>query len=155
MRACTLLVLVLVVGCGDAGPVPEVEVVSSAPMLLDTASDDADDLTIVVRYRDGNADLGGGWARVVDCRAPDVVTELMLPDIASMEAIDAMVPIEGELELLVGDVGLVEPGEMPEICTRTGLGGMTVATQAIFCVVLVDAAGNESEPDCTQPIDLQ
>ena len=146
-----LISMFLVAACGGAGDLaPSVTVLEVTPDVLDPAVDDADDVAIRVAYRDGDADLGGGRAEIQDCRAADLRTELGLPAIASMAAVEEGVPIEGELTLTVADVGIVvgdataaAPCELlPEPATTT------------FCVVLVDAAGNRGGADCTPAITL-
>lgn len=134
-----------VAGCGDDAT-PTVHVVSASPSSLVMGQDDANDLAIVVDYADGDGDLGGGLARVHDCGAKDLVVVLTLPEIASEEAVNEGVAIEGRLSLAVGDVGPVaEPGNSA-FCSALG------APSDAFCVALVDAAGNVSEGDCTAAI---
>ena len=129
--------------CGS-DPAPTVEIVEASPTELDPAMDEKDDLTIVVRYLDEDGDLGGGFAEVHDCRASGVVNRLALPGIASEAAVDEEVRIEGQLRLVVADVGVVAPGAMPDVCDNA----------SSFCVVLTDAAGNKSEPACTGAISI-
>ena len=136
---------------GGADPAPSVTILEVSPEELDPAVDEADDLTIRLGYRDGDADLGGGLAEIQDCRAADLLTALELPAIASMAAVEEGVPIEGELTLTVADVGIAAgdatapaPCELlPEPATTT------------FCVVLVDAAGHRGGADCTPAITLR
>lgn len=150
MRAA--LVLVLLAACGADDPSPAAVVVSATPEVLDPSRDDADDLTIVVDYADADADLGGGVAAIHDCRASGVVTELEIPPIASDEAIEEGVPIEGTLALVVSDVGEVELDLYPpDVCEDLGL-GQPRADEVVFCVVLRDAAGHDGPGDCTMPI---
>jgi hypothetical protein len=157
MQTASLCCVILAAACaGDAGPAPTATVIESSPGELDTSLDAADDLTIRVHYSDGDGDLGGGFAEVADCRAADLVTRLQLPPIASMEAVDEGVPIEGELELRVSDVGLVAPdAQAPPTCVDLGIDAMPSADQTIFCVVLEDAAGNRGEGDCTSPVTVR
>lgn len=138
-------------GCGG-GETPTVEIVSASPEQL-TASDDAkDDLTIVVRYTDPDGDLGQGTARIHDCRAEGVVTELVIPRLANDEAVAQGASIAGDLTLTVADVGAVTPSaKVPSACADLGIGAARDGAQA-FCVVLTDAAGNESEGACTEAI---
>jgi hypothetical protein len=145
----------LLAACGsDPDPAPAATVVSSTPDSLDTASDDTDDVTIVVAYTDGDGDLGQGFAEITDCRS-GVVTRLAIPPLASQEGIDEGVPISGELELHVADVGLVAPASTPpQICADLGIGAMT-ADQVVFCVILIDAGGLSGSGDCTAPITIQ
>jgi hypothetical protein len=141
--ACLLLVTACAAACG-ADPAPTAEIVEASPNELDTADDLQDDLTLVVRYVDEDGDLGGGVAEVHDCRAAGVVSQLALPPIASAEAVDEGVRIEGQLRLVVSDVGDVAPGALPEVCEDA----------TAFCLVLVDTAGNRSESACTGPISI-
>lgn len=136
----------LLAACGGSNG-PSVEVISASPDTIDPTSDAANDLTIKVRYKDGNGDLGGGVARVYDCRAEGLVTELAIPAIANADAVQQGVAISGELDLVVKDVGEVEAGAAPAAVCRE-LGG---APQA-FCVVLVDEAGMAGDGACTGPI---
>ena len=155
MRRAALL-LVLLAGCSSESAVPTATILETAPALLDPDDDAADDLTIVVRYHDGDGDLGGGVAEVIDCRVENLVTTLALPPIASDEAVAEGVPIDGELELLVADVGRVpaEPVVTPE-CVRLGVPETPIADAVSFCVVLVDAAGHRGPGACTSPVALR
>jgi len=138
-------------GCGG-GEAPTVEVLSATPAELDPARDEADDLTVRVAYTDPDGDLGGGVAEVHDCRAEGLVTRLVLPSIASQEAVDEGVRIEGELSLVIPDVGAAEAAaKPPAACGDLGVGAPSGGAQA-FCVVLIDAAGHASEGDCTDPV---
>ncbi len=139
------LALLLAAGCADDAT-PTVHVVSASPTSLMLGQDDANDLAIVVDYTDGDGDLGGGEARVHDCTAKDLVIVLPLPQIASQAAVEEGVAIEGRLSLAVGDVGPVAESGTSAFCSALG------AANDAFCVVLVDAAGNESEGDCTAAI---
>jgi hypothetical protein len=138
-----VLAALVLSGCGDDGA-PTVEIVDASPTQLDPSNDTQDDLTIVVRYVDEDGDLGGGVAEVHDCRAAGVVSRLSLPEIASAEAVEEAVQIEGQLSLVVSDVGEVAPGALPEACEAANA----------FCVVLVDSAGNASEAACTSAISI-
>jgi hypothetical protein len=159
MRTVLLSVLVPVlavalVACSDPAPEPSASVVSAAPDTIYLGDDTRNDLSIVVAYEDGDGDLGRGVARVHDCRAADVVTEIMLPSIATDEAVEEGVAITGELELRVNDVGDVTLAtSAPTACADLGAPA-PVAGSAVFCVVLVDAAGNEGPGDCTAALAL-
>jgi len=140
-------------GCGDSEEVaPSASIVEVAPDSLDPARDDADDLTIRVEYADGDADLGGGTASIHDCRSDGLVAQLAIPPIASEEAVAKGVPIEGILDLIVNDVGWVEPaGAAPPACAEQGAPAPQ-AESAVFCVVLTDIAGHAGAGDCTSPV---
>ena len=158
MRALPILLLGLsaaaLAGCSDPAPEPSATVVSAAPETLYLGDDTRNDLAIVIAYSDGDGDLGHGLARVHDCRAADVVTELTLPAIASGEGVDEGVAITGELELLVNDVGAVTlAGSAPTACADLGAPA-PAAGEAVFCVVLVDSAGHEGPGDCTAALAL-
>ncbi len=145
-----LALCVLLAGCG-ASPVPEVEVLGVTPDSIDVSLDSANDVTLTLRYADGDGDLGGGMARVIDCRGSDVAVELALPPIANDEAVDEAVAIEGELALLVNDVIALERDE------RSGCADLPNAVipgdgEVSFCVELIDAAGHVSEPDCSAAV---
>ena len=138
-----------------ASPVPTVEILEASPSMLAASDDGNDDLTIAVRYTDGDGDLGRGSAKVFDCRAEGLVTELAIPRIANDEAVEKGVPIEGQLELVVADIGAVEAAaEAPPTCADLGASAPQEGAQ-VFCVVLVDAADNESEGACTGPIHVE
>ncbi len=141
-------VLVLALGCGDDAA-PTVEVVSATPDALVTTDDALDDLSIVVRYEDATGDLGGGVARVHDCRSATVVTDLEIPTISNAAGVDEEIAISGELELVVNDVGTQPRTGVSPVCESAGVGA------GAFCVVLVDAAGHESEPGCTPVLQIQ
>jgi hypothetical protein len=144
MRALLLCALVAG-GCADHSLT--VTVVDAAPLTLAPASPD---LTVKVRYHDGDGNLGGGRALLHDCRGADLVTELALPPIASQAAVQAGVPIEGELDLTVQNVRPVDSPSLPDLCA--GLGVTLTAGQTVFCVELEDAAGTRSNGSCTGPI---
>ena len=149
--AAALAVAVLC-GCGDTEVAPSASILEVAPDSLDPARDGADDLTLRVEYADGDADLGGGVAAVHDCRADGVVVELAIPPVASDEAVDQGVPIEGVLELIVNDVGWIEPdAEAPPECADLGAPDPSDG-EAVFCVVLSDAAGHTGRGDCSPPV---
>jgi hypothetical protein len=142
----TIPLFVLLAAC-TPDPTPRVAIASVTPEQL-TASDDAlDDLTITLHYDDGDGNLGGGVAEVQDCRADDVMIELAIPAIAA----DKGQHITGTLDLHVNDVGVIAPGPLPGACARFGVKPLA-AGSAVFCVVLVDAAGHRGDGDCTRPI---
>lgn len=128
-------------GCGgDDAPVAEI--VDHAPSTLTPGDDALDDLELQVHYTDADGDLGEGAVETYDCGG-GVAQRTILPAIASPEAVDEGVQIEGDLRVVVADVGPVAAGPVPEACGGDG---------SAFCVVLVDAAGNESEPSCVSGI---
>lgn len=145
------LVAAALAGCGS-DEAPTAEVLSASPMELDPALDDADDLTLRVAYTDANGDLGGGVAEVHDCRIEGLVTRLVLPAIASEQAVSDGVFIEGELTLVIPDVGAVAASAEPAaVCRDLGVGAPSGDAQSL-CVVFIDAAGIAGPGDCTDPI---
>ena len=147
-----IAVAAAVVGCGDTEVAPSAAILEVAPETIDPARDNADDLTIRLEYVDGDADLGGGVAAVHDCRAEGIAIELAIPPVASEEAVDEGVPIEGVLELIVNDIGWVEADEeAPEACADLGAPA-PARGEAVFCVVLTDAAGHAGDGDCSPPV---
>jgi hypothetical protein len=138
--------------CGDADPNPTATITAATPESLVPDDDTLDDLTITVRYDDGDGDLGGGFAEVHDCRADGVVTELVIPDIAPDGVVGEH--ITGTLELHVNDVGLVSSTALPEVCTDLGVDELATG-ETVFCVILVDVAGNRGDGDCTTAIALE
>lgn len=151
MRYATAL-CVLLAGCGGSD-IPEVEVLGVSPDSIDVSLDEANDVTLQLRYADGDGDLGGGIARVIDCRGSDVVVELALPPIANGDAVGEGVAIEGELALLVNDVIALEP-DASSGCADLPNVALPADGEVSFCVELVDGAGNTSEPDCSAVISL-
>lgn len=141
-QAIVFVSLVVLAGCTETGR-PDVEIVQATPTQIAAGDDGADDLTLRVRYADADGDLGSGYARVIDCRARGVETRLDIPEIANDDAVAAGIAIEGELDLLVNDVGFVETEQLPPECEDEN------APAGAFCVVLVDQSGNESIPACT------
>ena len=139
MRA---LLLSALVACGCADHTLTVAVLD--------ASAAGSDVTVKVRYHDGDANLGGGRALLHDCRGADLVTELALPPIASDAAMQAGVPIEGELDLTVQGVRSVAPASLPDLCASLGVS--LTDGKTVFCVELEDAAGTRSNGSCTAPI---
>jgi hypothetical protein len=152
-RLCiATLAIFMASGCGGDDVAPSAVILEVAPESLDPSLDDADDLTIRLEYTDGDADLGGGTAAVHDCRADQLVVELLIPPVASDEAVDEGVPIEGELELIVNDVGWVDPADRPPAaCADLGAPDPS-ADEAVFCVVLTDAAGHGGDGDCSPAV---
>ena len=62
-------------------------------------------------------------------------------------------PIEGRLELIVNDIGWIEPEASPApACADLGVAEAIDPDQAVFCVVLVDAAGHDGDGDCSPPV---
>jgi hypothetical protein len=151
MKKLCLLCLALA-ACGDADPNPSATITAATPESLAPDDDSRDDLTITVRYDDGDGDLGDGIAEIHDCRADGLVTELPIPAIAP----DAIVGehITGTLELHVNDVGALGSTALPEVCAELGVAELASA-ETVFCVVLVDGAGNRGDGDCTAPIALE
>lgn len=140
-----------IAACGSGGSAPSLEILEAAPAELDPSQDSENDLTIKLRYTDANADLGGGVAEVHDCRGEDLVTRIPIPPIASDEAVAEGVAIEGELTLLVPDIGGNVLNGTSSVCA--GLGAGSPSGSALpFCIVLVDAAGERSQGACTTPI---
>jgi hypothetical protein len=145
--AIPIATLLFLAAC--TGDEPTVEIVSATPEALLTEDDANDDLTLVVRYEDPNGDLGGGVARVHDCRSESVMTELALPAIANEDGVQTEISMSGELQLVLADVGAIPEATLPEACDFGGVG------PGAFCVVLVDAAGNESDPACTDVLAIK
>lgn len=157
MRTVLLFVVcsaAALIACSDPAPEPSATVLSAAPDTLYIGDDTRNDLSIVIEYADGDGDLGRGTARVHDCRASDVVTEILLPTIVTDEAVEEGVAITGELELRVNDVGDVSlAAAAPSVCADLGAPA-PAAGEAVFCVVLVDVAGHEGPGDCTAALAL-
>jgi hypothetical protein len=138
--------------CADADPNPTATITAATPETLAPDDDLRDDITITVRYDDGDGDLGDGLAEIHDCRADDLITELPIPAIAP----DGLVGehITGTIELHVNDVGVVASTELPEVCADLGVAELA-GPETVFCVVLVDAAGHRGDGDCTGAIALE
>jgi hypothetical protein len=143
------ILLVLVTAACAADPAPSATIESVTPDQLMPSDDGRDDLTITVRYEDGDGDLGGGVAEVHDCRADDVVLELAIPEIAAERDLH----ITGTLELHVNDIGAITAAALPAVCRDLGVDELAAST-AVFCVVLVDTAGRRGDGDCTPAIEL-
>ncbi len=154
-RALALLAALLGPACG--APAPVVTVLSTtpaAPQQIDPSQPGQDDVTIQVHYTEPDGDLGGGVALVSDCRDEGLLTRLAIPPIASPEAVDAGVEIEGTLDLVVPRVAWLQPAaQAPAACAAQGVGPPR-ADQVIFCVALADAVGNQGAADCTAPIGI-
>jgi hypothetical protein len=152
--AIVISILAALAACTDTPGEPTATVLSAAPESLYPGDDTRNDLTITISYTDGDGDLGRGTASIHDCRADGIVTTLMLPSIASDEAVAEGVAITGELALLVNDIGAVTPAAAaPAACSELGIAAPT-AGQAIFCVTLTDAGGITGPGDCTAPVTL-
>jgi hypothetical protein len=146
MRLSPWGVALACVACGG-NPTPEVQIVAVSPEEIDPRNDATNDVTITVRYYDGDGDLGGGVADIHDCRTVDLVTRLDIPPIAN-EASAGEVAIDGTLELLVADV--TEVAGAGDGCMAFGVEPAGLA----FCVVLEDAAGHASNAACTASLAL-
>jgi hypothetical protein len=125
---------ILLAGC--SGGSFTASLLEAKPMVLTAAHDWENDLTLRVRYQHPSALLGSGTAEIRDSRGADLITRLSIPPIASEEAKQQGVPIAGELDLLVADVG-------------GALG------QASFCVRLIDTSGEQAEAGCSDPITIR
>ena len=147
-----ILLCLTLAACGDADPKPTATITAATPESLAPDDDTRDDLTITVRYDDGDGDLGEGLAEIHDCRADGLVTELPIPAIAP----DGIVGdhITGTIELHVNDVGTIASTALPDVCADLGVAELDSA-ETVFCVVLVDVAGNRGDGDCTGPIALE
>ncbi|HEY5936687.1 MAG TPA: hypothetical protein VIU61_18690 [Kofleriaceae bacterium] len=145
-----ILPLLVFAACGG-GSAPNANVTAATPDQLTPANDELDDLTITIAYDDGDGDLGGGFAEVHDCRGDGLVTAILIPAIAPPDVVGER--IEGTLSLLVTDIGALAPDAQPELCRELGAAPLG-PSEAVFCVVLVDAAENAGGGDCTQPIAL-
>jgi hypothetical protein len=150
MKTLLLSAVLAAAACGEPAA-PSASVTSATPDRLVPDDDALDDLVITVEYRDGDGDLGGGTAEVHDCRADGVRTDLPIPLIAPEALIGE--PIRGTLELHVNDVGALPAGAVPDACRELGVEAVE-AGAAVFCVVLVDAAGHAGDGDCTGAIGL-
>jgi hypothetical protein len=149
MKLAILLVLAAAAaGCSD-DPAPGAAIDSVRPAQLVPSDDAHNDLTLVVRYDDSDGDLGGGTVDLYDCRAAAAMTELAIPEIAPERG----QRIAGTLELHVNDIGDLASDDLPAACEELGVRPLASDT-AVFCVILVDAAGHRGGGDCTQPIDI-
>lgn len=145
-----LFALLAAAACSDS-VAPRASVVAAAPDRLVPSDDALDDLVITVAYDDADGDLGGGTAEVHDCRADGLRTDLPLPAIAPDAVIGA--PIRGTLALHVNDIGAIAAGAAPDACRDLGVDRVGDGA-AVFCVILVDAAGHAGDGDCTHEIAL-
>lgn len=154
MRALPLVLLAALAalaGCGSDSPAPSVTVESVTPDHVTLSDDAANDVELIVRYSDGDGDLGGGTAEIHDCRADALVTSLAIPAIASPDRIGQ--PISGELDLYVTDIGPAATEAVPATCKELGVAALDAST-TVLCVVLVDAKGHRGTGDCSKPITL-
>jgi hypothetical protein len=143
--------LVLLLGACSDDRAPSANVTAATPDQITPSNDELDDLTITIAYDDGDGDLGGGVAEVHDCRAAGLVMELPIPDIAPPDVVGER--IAGTLSLLVTDIGAIAPGPQPDLCHELGVDPLG-PSEAVFCVVLVDAAEHAGGGDCTQAVTL-
>jgi len=148
-RLMLIGVLIVMLGACSVDPAPRATIEKAAPAQLMPADDALDDLTITLRYDDGDGDLGGGVAEVTDCRGAGVAIELAIPGIAA----EAGQHITGTLEVHVNDIGPIASAPLPATCADLGVAPLAADT-AVFCVVLIDAAGHRGDGDCTAPIAL-
>ena len=148
MRRALLLVLA---ACTSGDPAPTVSIISASPQMLTPANDLENDLRILVTYEDRDGDLGQGVARIQDCRAEELVTDLELPAIAPADKIGSK--IDGSIDLSLDDVGAAQPAALPATCAELGV--ELAAGSTVFCVQLVDAGGHVGPGDCTSAIALE
>jgi hypothetical protein len=141
-----LIITITLAACTD-DPAPSASIEKVAPDALTASDDTTNDLTITLKYSDGDGDLGGGTAEVQDCRADDLATQIAIPAIAKAKGDH----ITGELEVILNDVGSVAAGTMPTACSDLGVAALA-ADQSVFCVVLIDAAGHRGTGSCTEAI---
>ena len=154
MRALPLVlfaVLAALAACGSDSPAPSATVESVTPDHVTMSDDTANDVELVVRYSDGDGDLGGGTAEVHDCRAAALVTSLAIPAIAAPDRVGQ--PISGELDLYVTDIGPATTADLPATCKDLGVPALA-SDQTVLCVILVDAKGHRGTGDCSKPITL-
>lgn len=148
------LVALLLTACTDDDPAPTVTVRSATPESLTPDDDRLDDLTITIDYLDADGDLGGGAAEIHDCRSDTLVTILEIPAIAPEDIVAGDSGIKGTLELHVNDVGTSTSSALPAACADLGVDEMG-PSDAVFCVILVDAAGHSGPGDCTEVIAIE
>lgn len=148
------LVALLLTACTDDDPAPTVTVRSATPESLTPDDDRLDDLTITIDYLDADGDLGGGAAEIHDCRSDTLVTILEIPAIAPEDIVAGDSGIKGTLELHVNDVGTTTSSALPAACADLGVDEMG-PSDAVFCVILVDAAGHSGPGDCTEVIAIE
>jgi hypothetical protein len=143
--------LLAAAACSSPSTSPSATVTAATPDQLTPDDDALDDLAITVAYDDGDGDLGGGTAEIHDCRADALVTTLVVPQIAAPDVVAARSHITCSLDLHVDDVGAIAPAALPAACADLGVAALG-ANEAVFCVILVDAAGHRGDGDCTAPI---
>jgi hypothetical protein len=148
------LIALLFAACADDDPAPSATVVMATPDSLMPSDDRLDDLTITVDYVDSDGDLGGGTAEIHDCRSDTLVTILDIPAIAPSDVVDSDTGIKGTLDLHVNDVGVTTSSALPDACADLGVDELA-ANEAVFCVILVDAADHAGTGDCTEAIAIE
>lgn len=154
MTRLALVALLFATACADDDPAPSASVVMATPDSLMPSDDRLDDLTITIDYLDADGDLGGGTAEVHDCRSDTLVTILDIPAIAPSDVVDGDAGIKGTLDLHVNDVGVTTSSALPDACADLGIDEMG-PNEAVFCVILVDAAGHAGTGDCTAAIAIE
>ncbi|MGE0401492.1 MAG: hypothetical protein AB7T06_32625 [Kofleriaceae bacterium] len=151
MTRFALVALLMTAACADDDPAPSATVRMATPDSLTPADDRLDDLTISIDYLDADGDLGGGTAEIHDCRSDALVTLLEIPAIAPDDIVDGDAGVKGSLDLHVNDVGATTSSALPDACAELGIDEMS-PDEAVFCVILVDAAGHRGAGDCTESI---
>ena len=133
--------------CGCTSDAPAIEITQVVSQELHVDDDRLDDLVLHVRYEDADGDLGGGQVVVHDCRDAAFVSRFPIDPIATPDAVEAGIAIEGEIVITIADVEMIAPAvKRPELCVTAG------AAVGAFCVVIEDAAGNPSNGACTGAI---
>lgn len=135
-----LIGVLLMAGCGKEDstldPVPSIEVVSITPT---SAQQYADAVTVRIRYRDNDGDLGENTAGVKNCFAVDnrigIRYEYRLSQLAPT---GSAVPIEGEVDINLGGQGILD--------------SLASEERVSFTVTVVDRAGHASNAVTTPEV---
>lgn len=141
-RLFPLLLITLFTACkkdaNEFSEVPEIEFVSISPTVVDQYTDP---VTITLRYKDGDGDLGENDADVRNCFITDNRIGIRYEyRIRQLAPDGASVPIQGTLDVQLGGQGITD----------------TAATSqpASFTVVVRDRAGHESNAVSTGSITI-
>jgi hypothetical protein len=135
-----LVGLLLLAGCrkedSTLDPVPSIEVVSITPT---SAQQYSDAVTVRIRYRDNDGDLGENTAGVKNCFAVDNRIGIRYEyRISQLAPSGSAVPIEGEVDIDLGGQGILD--------------SLAVEDRVTFAVTVVDRAGHQSNAVTTPEV---
>lgn len=116
-----LLIVALITGCkkdkNEFSEVPEIEFVSITPAVAEQYTDA---VTITLRYKDGDGDLGENDADVRNCFITDNRIGIRYEyRIRQLAPDGAQIPIQGNLDVQIGGQGITDTAATTQAATFT------------------------------------